>query len=156
MEENKKKNPFKEWWYNITHIRKNYKKVQSSPYASLLFALKVRKVVIGLLIPYLIYMCVKMVLDYSARGFMQTFGRAVMIGIFVYLIYRIYRTIPAAKKQIEYYKKYPHTINYCPTNLKEDIDDIINKIKKNKEEMEVKEDVRKKESSTSPSKNIKD
>jgi hypothetical protein len=138
------KTGFQKWWYNLTHVRKNYQQVKASPYASLLFALKVRKVIIGILIPYLIYMCVKMVLDYSAKGFMQSFGRIVMIAIFGYLIYRIWATIPAAKKQLEYYKKYPHVINYCPSNVKEDIDDIINKIKNNKAKKE-EENVRKKE-----------
>jgi len=141
-EKNKNKS-IKNWWYNLTHVRSNYKKVQSSPYASLLFALKVRKFIVALLIPYIIYMCVKMVIDYSGKGFMQTFGRAVIIGVFIFLVYKIYATIPQAKKQLEYYRKYPHTINYCPSNSKEDIDDIIKKIKENREraEKEVNEDV---------------
>lgn len=155
--ENKKQEltGFRRWWYDITHVRKNYKKVQASPYASLVFALKVRKVIIGLLIPYLIYMCVKMVLDYSARGFMATFGRAVMIGVFAFLIFKIYSTIPAAKKQIEYYRKYPHTINYCPANTKEEINDILNKIKQNQEKGG-KNDFQRKETTSRSSKTKKD
>ena len=148
----KEKVGFQKWWYNLTHVRKNYKKVRASPYASLLFALKIRKVIIGILIPYLIYMCVKMVIGYSARGFMQTFGRVIMLAIFAYLIYRIWSTIPAAKKQLEYYKKYPHTINYCPSNVKEDIDDIINKIKNNKIEKEEKNVQQEKTNNTRTSK----
>jgi hypothetical protein len=132
-------NPIKKWWYDITHIRKNYKKVQASPYASLAFALKARKLIIGLIIPYLIFMCYRMVVRYHASGIMQTFGRAVTIAIFAYLIYRMWKTIPDAKKQIAYYKKYPHTINYCPTNVKEDVDDIIKKIKENKAKKEDEE-----------------
>jgi len=67
---------------------------------------------------------------------MGLFGRLVMLAIFIYLVYRIWKTIPQAQKQLEYYKKYPHTINYCPTNVKEDVNDILKKIKENKEKKE--------------------
>ena len=63
---------------------------------------------------------------------MNTVGKVIMFAVFAYLIYRIYSTIPAAKRQIEYYQKYPHVINYCPTDVREDIDDVLNKIKSNK------------------------
>ena len=86
-----------------------------------------------------------MVINYNANGFMLTLGRGIMIFIFAYLIYKIWKTIPQAKKEIEYYKKYPHLINYCPTNTKEDINDILNKIKENQKiKKEVDEDVSKK------------
>jgi len=132
-------------WKDIKNIRKNYKKVKSSPYATLVFALKVRQIIIGILIPYIIYRGIKMVINYNANGFMLTLGRGIMIFIFAYLIYKIWKTIPQAKKEIEYYKKYPHLINYCPTNTKEDINDILNKIKENQKiKKEVDEDVSKK------------
>jgi hypothetical protein len=138
------KNFLVDWWKNITHTKKNWKKVRSSPYASLILAYKARKIIIGLLIPYLIYMTYKLVINYHASGMMLTVGRVVSIGIMGWVCYRIYRTIPAAKKQIEYYKKFPHTINYCPTNTKETVDNILDKIKQNKEK-EGNKDVRKKE-----------
>jgi hypothetical protein len=130
------KNPIQNWWYNLTHIKKNYKTVKSSPYASLLFAIRIRRIIVWMLIPYIAYRGVKMVLDYQVGGFMNLVGKIIMLGIFAYIIYRIWKTIPDAKKQLEYYKKYPHTINYCPTNVKEDINDIIKKIKENKEKKE--------------------
>lgn len=132
-------NPLQKWFYNLTHVKKNLKKVRASPYASLSFGLKVRKAVIIPLIGFLIYQGINMIINYRGHGFMQWFGRIFMFGVFAYMIYKIWRTIPAAKKQIEYYKKYPHTINYCPTNSKEDIDSIITKIKSNQlKEQEVK------------------
>jgi len=138
MEE--KKNPLQLWWYNLTHVRKNYKKVRSSPYASLLLALKLRKII---LVPIILLICWRgfvMIRDYRADGFMGLFGKLIMLGILLYIVYRLYRTVPQAKRQIEYYKKYPHTINYCPTDVKEDVKDIIAKIKENKKALEKKEE----------------
>ena len=135
----KQHNPIQAWFYNLTHVRKNYKKVRASPYASLLFAIKVRKVVVGILIPYLIYRGIRLILDYEVGGYMTLVGRIIMFCIFAYIIYRIWKTIPDANKQLEYYKKYPHTINYCPNNVREDVDDIIKKIKENKEKKESEE-----------------
>ena len=42
------------WFTNIKNTKKNYKTVKSSPYASLVFALKVRKLIIYPLIAFLI------------------------------------------------------------------------------------------------------
>jgi hypothetical protein len=76
---------------------------------------------------------------------MGIFQQVVSGGIIVYIAWKLYSTIPAAKRQLEYYKKNPHTINYCPTNVKEDVDDILRKIKQNqiKSEMEENKDVQK-------------
>ena len=114
----------------------NFKKIKASPYASLVFALKVRKIIIGVLSIYLAYMGFNMVKNYQATGFMGTFGKLIMAGVFVFIIYSLYKTIPMAQKQLDYYKKYPHLINYCPTNTKETIDDIFKKIQENKEKKE--------------------
>jgi len=150
IKEDETKNMFSKWWKSITHTKSNWKKVKSSPYASLLLAYKARKIIIGLLIPYMLWMTYKMVVNYQAVGFMNTVGRIITVVIMGFIIYKIWSTIPQAKKQIDYYKKYPHTINYCPTNTKETIDDIFAKIKENKEK-EVKQDVWKKETSSSRS-----
>jgi hypothetical protein len=120
------------WWINLKHTRKNIKIVQGSPYARLVLGLKIRKIILAPLIAFILFMGFKMIRDYNANGLMLTIGRLVMAGIFIYLVYKIYSTIPAAKKEIEYYKKYPHLINYCPTNTKENVNDIIKKIKENK------------------------
>lgn len=142
----KKVNPIKNWWTNLRSTKKNWNKVRASPYASLSLALKARKIIIGLLIPYIAYMIVRMVLNFNVGGVMGLFQRLLMIGIGIFLCWKIYQTIPQAQKQIEYYKKFPHTINYCPTNTKETVDDILKKIENNKKE--VKNDRIKKESIT--------
>lgn len=139
MEKNKKKTGIEEWWYNITHIKKNITKVKASPYATLAFSLKVRKMILIPLIAFIIFRGYDMIVNFRGSGIMGLFQKAVMLGIFIYLIYRIYATIPAAKKQLEYYRKYPHTINYCPTNVKEDVNEILEKIEKNKKNLEEKQ-----------------
>jgi hypothetical protein len=128
----KSSNWFINWWKNIRNTKKNWNKVKASPYASLNLALKFRYFVIIPLIAYLIYMTYSMVIHYHANGMMLTIGRIFTIGLMSYVCWRIYSTIPAAKKQIEYYKKYPHLINYSPTDTKETINDIIKKIEENK------------------------
>jgi hypothetical protein len=133
-------NKIVKWFTNIKNTRQNYKKVKASPYAGLVFALKIRKLVVGLLIPFLIYMGIKMAIGVRTNGVMGTVQRIVSLAIIGYICWRIYSTIPQAKKQIEYYKKYPHTINYCPSDVKEDIDTILAKIKYN---AEVKEKINK-------------
>jgi hypothetical protein len=121
------------WFTNLRNTKKNIKKVSASPYARLTLALKARKIIIGILTPWLIYMTYSMVVGIHASGVAGTFQRVIMIGMMAYIIWKIYSTIPQAKKQLEYYKKYPHTINYVPTNVKEDVDSILAKIKTNAE-----------------------
>lgn len=125
------KNPIVNWWNNIRNTKKNIQKVRGSPYASLIFRNKVVKLIIFPLILWLIWKGYDIITNYHATGFMNTVGKVIMFAVFAYLIYRIYRIIPDSKKQLEYYRKYPHVINYCPTNVKEDVDDILNKIKEN-------------------------
>jgi hypothetical protein len=132
------------WLYKILHNLKkapeNFKKVKASPYASLTMGLKARKIIIYPLILVLAYMCFNMVKKVRINGFMGTIQIAFTIGIIAYVIYRIWSTIPAAQKQIDYYKKYPHLVNYCPTDVKESVDTILEKIKKNKEKDELSKD----------------
>ena len=128
---------------NLKNAPKNWKKVKASPYASLEFSLKVRKVIVFALIVYIAISGINMAINYRAVGFMSVVGRVIMLGVIGYLCYKIYQTIPQAKKQIDYYKKYPHTINYCPTDTKETVDSILNKIKENQQK-EVNKNVRRK------------
>lgn len=128
-------NWFLKWISNLKNTKKNYQKVRASPYASLTLALKARKLIIGLLIPWLLYMTYSMISKIRVDGVMGTFQKIIMLGMMAYIIWRIYSTIPQAKKQLEYYKKYPHTINYVSTNVKEDVDSILEKIKANQEKL---------------------
>jgi hypothetical protein len=131
-------NPVKRWINNLKNTKKNFEIVRASPYASLKISLKIRKWVIGIISIILLWMGYGIVKNYQAAGFMGIFGRVIQGGIIIYIIYMIYRTIPAAEKQLAYYQKYPHLINYCPTNVKQDVDEIISKIKENK----IKEDIK--------------
>ena len=132
------KNPVKTWFTNMKNTKKNWKKVQSSPYASLSFAYKARTLIVWLLIPFIAWRIFDMVINFRGSGPMALIQKLFMLGIGIYICWKIYSTLPQAKKQIEYYKKYPHLINYVPTNTQETVDDILNKIKKNKEK-EVKD-----------------
>ncbi len=133
-----KTNPIKNWWNNLRSTKKNWKKVRSSPYASLSLGLKARKIIVGLLIPFIAYRIWDMVMKTKVDSFMDTITKVLLIGIGVFMCWKIYETIPAAKKQIEYYKKYPHTINYVPTDTKQTVDDIFKQIKSNQEDKNVR------------------
>jgi len=142
-------NPVKNWWKNLKNTKQNYKKVRASPYASLKIALKVRQIVVWIIIPILVYMTYSLVKHAPKNGMMTTITNLFTICIMGYVCWMIYKTIPAAKAQIDYYKKYPHLINYAPTNTKETIDEILAKIQQNKEKEVEKQDVRQKKATSS-------
>lgn len=119
---------------DFKNVGRNYKKVRGSPFARLNIAYKARIIVVSLLIPYIAYLGYRMVVTMPNNGFTSTITRVVSIAILVFLCYKIYETIPISKKQIEYYKKYPHLINYAPENVKETVDSILNKFKEEKNE----------------------
>ena len=139
--EKQKNNPVGKWLTDVKNTKKNWGKVRASPYASLTLAIKFRKVIIGIVISYIAYMTFDMVRKFPGTGFMNLIGKFATIGIMGYVAYILYRTIPAAKKELEYYKKYPHLINYCPTDSKETINEILDKIKKNSESLQETQNV---------------
>jgi len=150
----KKKNWIVDLYRNWRNVGKNYKKVKGSPYALMGLSLKFRKIIIYLLIPYLLYMSYSMAIKIRQVGFMGTFQKVFMIGVMGYICWKIYKTIPYAQRQLEYYKKNPHVINYVSTNVKEEIDGILAKVSQNaadeklkEKQKEVKNNVRKKETS---------
>jgi amino acid permease len=121
------------WFRNLKNTKKNWGKVKASPYASLVFALKARKLIVGLLIFLISIQGWNLINNFDFNKPMGKINAIISVILLCYICFRIYSTIPAAKKQIEYYKKYPHLINYCPTDTKQDIDDILNKINQNKQ-----------------------
>jgi hypothetical protein len=127
------KNPILNWFHNVKNTKKNLKIVQGSPYARLSLALKARKLIIGLIIPIILYRFYDMIVNFRGEGPMGIVTRLFMIGVAGVICWKLYSTIPQAKKQLEYFKKYPHTINYVPTNTKNTVNDILETIKKNKE-----------------------
>jgi len=121
-------------WKDVKNIRRNWKTVKNSPVASLHFALQVRKMFVTFIIIYIAWLGFKMVANYSSSGYVGLFGRIVLIGVLVWVCYSIYMTIPQAKRQLEYYKRNPQHNTTYKSNVREDIDDILNKFE-NKEKM---------------------
>lgn len=133
---------------NWKNVKKNYNKVKASPFASLNLAYKFRIIIVSLTILLIIYIGYGMIKNFQKGGWDILLSKFIMIGMLIYICYKIYSTIPQAKAQIEYYKKYPHLINYCPTNTKETVDSILQKIEDNKlnsNKEDKQNDVRKKE-----------
>lgn len=138
-----KNNWFLKWFRNVKNTKKNWKKVRASPYASLELGLKARKIILAILLPWLAYMGYKLVTGVRADGFTGLLQKLFSAGIMIYIIWKIYKTIPDMKRQIEYYKKFPDTINYCPTNTKETVDEILKNIKDNQNKQEDNKNVQK-------------
>lgn len=126
-------NPIKNWFRNIKNTKKNIKTVQGSPYARLVLAYKARIIIVGLIMVYIAFRIFDMVYNFKGSGSMAIVTKLFMAGIGAFICWKFYETIPRAKRQIEYYRKYPHLMNYVPTSAKESIDDIFKTIKKNKE-----------------------
>jgi hypothetical protein len=141
-----KNNWILKYFRNIKNTKKNWKKVRASPYASLELGLKARKIILAILLPWLAYMGYKLVIGVKTVGFMGTFQKLVSAGIMAYIIWKIYSTIPAMKRQIEYYKKFPDSINYCPTDTKQTVDEILKNIKNNQNKQEDNKNVQKENS----------
>ena len=133
---------------DIKNVRKNLKTVRSSPFATMLFNLKLRQGFIIFICAMIAWTIFKTVRNYSVTGTTGIIGKVAMVAIGIYIIWKIYSTIPAERKKIEYYKKNPHLINYCPIDTKEEIKDILdcfdedgqNKNLKKQKEKGVKED----------------
>jgi hypothetical protein len=75
-EQTEKNNWLVKWFKNLRNTKKNFQKVRASPYASLNFTLKVRKIIIACLIPWLCYMTYSMVTKIRANGMMRTIQTA--------------------------------------------------------------------------------
>ena len=104
----------------------NWKAIASNPYARLIFAYRLRILLVVLLIPYILYRGYYMVMNYQSSGWVGVVGRLIMIAVFAVITYKIYQTIPIAKKQIEYYKENPKRITYRPNaNVKAEVNDIL-------------------------------
>jgi len=117
-------------WNDIKNVKKNWQIVRSSPYASLKFALTLRKLIVAFLIVYILFIGYNMVVNYSATGYMGILGRLISGGIILYICYRLYMSIKLAEKQLEFYKKNPKHINRKELNTKKEIDDILNMFEK--------------------------
>lgn len=115
---------------DIKNIKKNWNTVKSSPYASLQFALIIRKMIVTVLIVYILFIGFGMVKNYNAIGYMSFVGKIITIGVILFICWKIYETIPIAKKQLEYYKRNPKTINRKELNTKAEIDEILNMFNK--------------------------
>lgn len=114
---------------DIKSAKKNWNVVKSSPYAKMEFMLTVKKFVVGFIIFVIAYQGFNIVTNYHARGFMGWLGPIIISLVLLKVCHGIYQTLDQDRKKIDYYKKNPHLINYCPTDVKADVNDILNSFK---------------------------
>ncbi len=111
---------------DVKNFKKNWKAVQSSPYASLSFKYKTTLTTICLFSAFIIYQIIKITLNYSGQGVMTWVMRAFTLGIGVLIVFKAFGTLAPIKRAMEPYKKNRELINHVTTDAKVEIDDILN------------------------------
>lgn len=113
---------------DLKNVKRNWKIVQSSPYASLKFRYMVQKSLLFVLGLYLLYSFYKIIVIYNGGSSVMTLvGRILILLILIIIIVKGYGTLAPLKKQLEQYEHKPQHVNYKEVNVKQEIDDILAK-----------------------------
>jgi len=115
---------------NIKNVGKNFKTIQSSPYASLMFRYKITKTTIILFCAFIIWQLYSIIINYSGSGYMAWISRGFTLLIGVLIVTKAWQTLTPLKKALEPYQKKPEHINHIETDVKSDIDSILNRFDK--------------------------
>ncbi|MHA1343370.1 MAG: hypothetical protein ACTSQG_05255 [Promethearchaeota archaeon] len=121
---------------NIKNAKSNWRKIQGSPYASLMFRYKITKVTLILFCCFIAYQIYSMIINYGGRGYMSWIARGFSLVIGILIITKAWKSLEPMKRAIEPYKKRPEHINHTNVDAKVEIDDILNKFDKNGKRIE--------------------
>jgi uncharacterized membrane protein YcjF (UPF0283 family) len=110
---------------NIKNVRKNWKTIQSSPYASLYFKYKTTLITIILFSLFIGWTIIKLVMSSGQSGYMGIITKCFTLGIGALIIFKAFQTLIPLKKAMEPYKKNKDLINHTETNAKVEINDIL-------------------------------
>ena len=111
---------------DIKNVKKNWKTIQQSPYASLQFKYKTTMITITLFSLFIGWTIFKLAMNQSQGGYMGWITRGFTIGIGALIISKAYGTLTPLKKAMEPYKKNKKLINHTETTSKVEINDILN------------------------------
>ena len=110
---------------NIKNAKKNWRTVQSSPYASLYFKYKTTKITITLFSLFIAWTIISLVMRTGSTGYMGWITKVFTLGIGVLIIFKAYQTLIPLKKAMEPYKRNKELINHADSDAKVEIEDIL-------------------------------
>lgn len=112
-------------WDDVKNVKRNWKIVSNSPYASLKFSLLVRKLFIGLIIFMIAITTIQTVISPTV-GWMAWISKIFMVGLMTYVCWKIYGTLKVAKLQLEYYERNPEfKSERNEADVRKTVDDIL-------------------------------
>jgi len=110
---------------NIKNVKKNWRTIQGSPYASLVFRYKITKVTIILFCCFIAWQIYSIIINYSGSGYMSWITRGFTLVIGIVIISKAWEQLGPLKRAMEPYKKNKKLINHAETDVKADINDIL-------------------------------
>jgi len=110
---------------NIKNVKKNWKTIQGSPYASLVFRYKITKVTIIIFCCFIAWKIYSIIINYSGSGYMSWITRGFTLVIGIVIVLKAWGTLGPLKRAMEPYKKNKELINHAETDVKADINDIL-------------------------------
>jgi hypothetical protein len=114
---------------DVKNVKKNWKIVRSSPYASLRLRYMGQKAVIVALILFLAYRFVRIALTMRSGSSIVTWAvNIVLVIALVMIIFKSWATLGPIKAALDQYEGKSQHINYKEMNVPKEIDDIINSL----------------------------
>ena len=117
---------------NLKNFKKNWKKVKSSPYKSLVMQYKMTKGMAWLMGLIIGWRLVSMAISFADKGVMGIINGVVILIIGVWFVINLRKKVANLKKHMEYYEKNGPEMqgNYdTNVNVKTEIGDLLKKIK---------------------------
>ena len=111
---------------NMKNVKKNWNTIQQSPYASLHFKYKTTLITITLFSAFIAWTIFKLVTTQNYIGYMGLITQGFTVAIGILIISKAYGTLIPLKKAMEPYEKNRELINHTDTNVKVEINDILN------------------------------
>ena len=110
---------------NIKNVKQNFQTIQASPYASLHFKYRTTLITISLFSAYILYVIIKITLNYSGYGWQTWLMRFFTLAIGALIVSKAFQTLSPIKKAMEPYKRNKKLINHTEDNAKVEINDIL-------------------------------
>ena len=110
---------------NIKNVKKNWRTVQASPYASLHLKYKTTKITIILFSCFISWTIFKLVFKDVPVGYMGWITRGFTLAIGFLIVSKAFQTLTPLKKAMEPYEKNRKLINHTESDAKVEINDIL-------------------------------
>jgi len=110
---------------DIKNVKKNWKTIQQSPYASLHMKYKTTLITISLFSLFIAWTFFKMVSSQSSVGWISWVTKGFTIAIGVLIITKAFGTLTPLRKAMAPYKKRKELINHTETDARVEIDDLL-------------------------------